>query len=156
MFPGKGALTYTGSLGTVMKESIQTAFSLIKLKSHMLNIHSDILKKNDFHIHAPNAIPKDGPSAGVAIFSSILSTILNKSFPLLALTGEISLSGRILPVGGIKEKVLAAIRNNIKIIILPKKNAKDIKKIERVSIKNHKILFINEIDELCKILLQKN
>ncbi|RUM89515.1 MAG: endopeptidase La, partial [Thermodesulfatator sp.] len=126
--PGSGKLTLTGQLGDVMKESAETALSYIRSKACDFNIHQDVFKTEDVHIHVPaGAIPKDGPSAGITIAIALISLFTERPVrPDVAMTGEITLRGLILPVGGIKEKVLAAHRARIKEIILPKRNANDL------------------------------
>lgn len=128
---GKGRLSLTGKLGDVMKESAEIALSLVRSKAKVLKIDEDAFEKSDIHIHVPaGAIPKDGPSAGVAIFASLVSLLTGRPINShVAMTGEITLQGRILPVGGIKSKVLAARRAGIKTIILPKRNEKDLAEI---------------------------
>ncbi len=129
--PGSGKLTLTGQLGDVMKESAQTALSWIRTNASRIGLHSyetsSLLDKTDIHIHFPaGAIPKDGPSAGITIVSAIYSLLSGQTLlPKTAMTGEITLSGLVLPVGGIKEKVLAAHRAGMKKVILPYKNKKD-------------------------------
>ncbi len=125
--PGAGKLILTGQLGDVMKESAQAALSLVKSRAEGLGIHHEVFEKNDIHIHIPaGAIPKDGPSAGVAIFTSLVSLFADKTIRSdIAMTGEISLRGLVLPVGGIKEKIVAAARAGIKTVLLPKRNQRD-------------------------------
>ncbi len=129
--PGKGSLILTGSLGDVMKESARAALSYLKSNAKTFKIDPNLLEKSDLHIHVPaGATPKDGPSAGVAISLAILSVLTNRPIrPDLAMTGEISLRGRVLPIGGLKEKVLAAARAGIKHIMLPEKNKIDLAEI---------------------------
>ncbi|GAI26422.1 unnamed protein product, partial [marine sediment metagenome] len=119
--PGKGNLQLTGQIGDVMKESAQTAFSIVKANAKKLKIDSDQFSKFDYHIHVPaGAVPKDGPSAGAAMFTSLVSLLLGKQTrPDVAMTGEITLRGLVLPVGGLKEKILAAKQAGIKTVILP-------------------------------------
>jgi ATP-dependent Lon protease len=126
--PGDGKLILTGQLGEVMKESAQAAMTYLLAHGSELGISADLFKKKNFHIHVPaGAIPKDGPSAGVAIMLSLASLLLGKTLrPGLAMTGEITLKGNVLPVGGIKEKVLAAHRSELKTLILPKENQRDL------------------------------
>ena len=124
---GKG-LQLTGQLGDVMKESAQTALSYVRAHAAALHISPDFYEKSDLHIHVPaGAVPKDGPSAGVTMTSAIASLLSGRPIkPALAMTGEVTLSGKVLPVGGIKEKVLAAKRAGIKTVILPERNRKDL------------------------------
>jgi len=132
LIPGKGKLILTGSLGKVMQESATAALSFLKSKSDELSIDKKVFEENDIHIHLPEGgIPKDGPSAGIALTTALTSAICNISVDRkVSMTGEITLRGRVLPVGGIKEKVLAAKRAGIKKIIMPYKNKKDLKDIK--------------------------
>ncbi|HEX5512804.1 MAG TPA: endopeptidase La, partial [Gammaproteobacteria bacterium] len=125
--PGSGRLILTGQLGDVMKESAQAALSLVKSRAADLGIEADLFEKSDIHIHVPaGAIPKDGPSAGVAMFMALVSVLTGKTMPAdMAMTGEISLRGQVLPVGGIKEKATAAARAGIKTVLLPARNQRD-------------------------------
>jgi len=127
-FPGKGKVSSTGKLGDVMKESIQAAEYFIKSRASILGISHDSLSKNDIHVHIPEgAIPKDGPSAGIAMVTSMVSALTgNPVRHNVAMTGELTLRGRVLPIGGLKEKLLAAVRAGIKIAIIPKDNVKDL------------------------------
>ena len=126
--PGKGKVTSTGKLGDVMKESIQAAEYFIKNRAALIGISAEKLQKNDIHVHVPEgATPKDGPSAGVAMVTSLVSTLTG--IPIrgdVAMTGEITLSGRVLAIGGLKEKLLAAVRGGIKTALIPKENEKDL------------------------------
>ncbi len=128
---GKGKLTLTGQLGDVMKESAEAAYTYLRANAEALGLPVDFHKESDFHVHVPEgAVPKDGPSAGVAILVSMLSALTGKApRPSLSMTGEVTLRGRVLPVGGIKEKVLAAHRAGIRNILLPKENEKDLPEI---------------------------
>ncbi len=147
---GKGKLTLTGNLGDVMKESATTALSYIKSNSTDLNIDSTAFEETDIHIHIPEgAIPKDGPSAGITMFTAIVSAFKQEVIkPYLAMSGEITLRGKVLPVGGIKEKVLAAKRSGMKTVMLCSKNKKDIDKIEPEFIKNLNIVYVDTMDEV--------
>ncbi len=152
--PGRGSLILTGKLGEVMKESCQAALTLIRANSDLWVIDPSEIEKSDIHIHVPEgAIPKDGPSAGVAIFVSLLSLFTGKPVDSeIAMTGEITLRGKVMPVGGIKEKVLAAKRAGIKKVILPKWNEKDVKELPSYIIKGMEFMFVDNIKEVVKIL----
>jgi len=155
-FPGKGAIILTGQIGDVMKESATAAFSLIRSRAVSLKIDPKLLAESDIHIHVPaGAVPKDGPSAGVAMFTALASLMLNKPVRHdLAMTGEITLRGLVLPIGGLKEKTLAAKRAGIKQVIVPARNEKDLPDIPeevRDSIKFH---FVDNIDQVLRIALR--
>ena len=152
---GERGLVLTGSLGDVMKESAQAALSYIRTHHKELNIDEDFYNKHDIHIHVPaGAIPKDGPSAGIAIAISIISLLINRAVRRdIAMTGEITLTGRILPVGGVKEKVLAAKRAGIKKILLPQKNRPDIEEFSNDVKKGIKFIFLENIDQALKYVL---
>jgi ATP-dependent Lon protease len=157
LFPGKGNLIITGQLGDVMKESARIALSLTRKLCG--EEYSSVFEKNDIHVHVPEgAVPKDGPSAGVTIVTSLVSSIKKISVRNdIAMTGEITLRGRILPVGGIKEKVLAAYRKGIRKIILPKQNEYDVEKIPKDVVNEIEFVFVNEIEEVLKeALLSEN
>ncbi len=151
--PGKGKLSLTGQLGEVMKESAQAALSFIRSKADKLGVENGFHENYDIHIHIPaGAVPKDGPSAGVTLFTSLVSLLSDKKVRSdIAMTGEITLRGHILPVGGIKEKVLAASRAGIKNVILPKKNEKDLIEIPEKIRNNINFHFISEMDDILKI-----
>ncbi|MHC4456160.1 MAG: endopeptidase La [Planctomycetota bacterium] len=153
--PGKGNLQLTGHIGDVMKESAQAAFSIVKANAKQLKIDDDRFKKFDYHIHVPaGAIPKDGPSAGVAMFTSLVSLLLAKPVrPDVAMTGEITLRGLVLPVGGLKEKILAAKQAGIKTVILPQRNKKDIPEVPAEAKKGLKFKFVKNTTEALKIAL---
>ncbi|MDD5326338.1 MAG: endopeptidase La [Phycisphaerae bacterium] len=154
--PGKGILQLTGHIGDVMKESAQAAFSVVKANAKKLNIEPDRFRKFDYHIHVPaGAIPKDGPSAGVAMFTSLVSLLLGKAVrPDVAMTGEITLRGLVLPIGGLKEKILAAKQAGIKTVILPARNKKDIPEVPKEAQKGLKFAFVKNTDEALKIALE--
>ncbi len=154
---GKGNLTMTGNLGNVMKESATIALEYIKAKHDELGISSEEIQKNNIHIHVPEgATPKDGPSAGIAMLTSIVSSFKNKKVKShLAMTGEITLRGKVLPVGGIKEKMLAAARAGIKEIILCEANRKDVEEIKKDYIKALKINYVNRMSEVVELALEK-
>jgi len=148
--PGKGAITLTGQIGDVMKESATAAFSLIRSRSEQLGIDPKLLAESDIHIHVPaGAIPKDGPSAGVAMFTALASLMLNRPVKHdLAMTGEITLRGLVLPIGGLKEKTLAAKRAGIRQVIVPKRNEKDLPDIPEEVKKTLKFHFVENIDQV--------
>jgi len=154
---GKGGLSLTGSLGDVMKESAQAALTYIKSQAGTLGIDIRIFSQNDFHIHVPEgSIPKDGPSAGVTIATTLLSVCANrKVYRDVAMTGEITLRGHVLPVGGIKEKVLAAQRAGVKKIILPLACKKDLIDIPPKVKKEMRFIFVAEVNEVFKHALAK-
>jgi ATP-dependent Lon protease len=147
---GKGSLTLTGNLGEVMKESATIALEYIKSHSRELNIESEIFEKYNIHLHVPEgAIPKDGPSAGITMATSIASAITRRKVKKnIAMTGEITLRGKVLPVGGIKEKILAAKRAGISNIILSKENKKDIQQIKEIYIEGLKFKFVDDVIEV--------
>lgn len=147
---GKGKLTLTGNLGDVMKESATTALSYLKSKSSELGIDDDLLENNDIHIHVPEgAIPKDGPSAGITMLASLTSAFLGKNIkPFIAMSGEITLRGQVLPVGGIKEKVLAAKRSGLKKIILCSENEKHVLQIDPTYIKDVEFIYVDNMREV--------
>ncbi len=153
---GKGNLSLTGHLGDVMKESAKAALSYIRSKSEAYQIDEDIFSKSDIHIHVPSgAIPKDGPSAGIPLFVSLFSLLTKKKVKNdVAMTGEITLRGTVLPIGGIKEKTLAAKQAGINNIILPEKNRNDIKEIPKEVRKNLKFHFVKEMDEVLSLALE--
>jgi ATP-dependent Lon protease len=157
MSRGKGKLTLTGNLGPVMKESATTALTYLKSKADELGIDTKVFDEWDVHIHVPEgAIPKDGPSAGIAILTALTSLFTqHKVRPYLAMTGEITLRGRVLPVGGIKEKILAAKRAGIKEIILCKQNEKDVEEINRDFIKDVKFHYVTEMMGVLDLALEK-
>lgn len=150
IMPGNGRLTLTGKLGDVMKESAQTALSFVRSRSDKLGIADNYFQKHDIHVHVPEgAIPKDGPSAGITIASALFSAISGKKLCRhIAMTGEITLQGRVLPVGGIKEKVLAAHRNGIDIVILPRANEKDSEDIPANIRRKLKLIWVEDTDSV--------
>jgi ATP-dependent Lon protease len=153
--PGKGTLTLTGSLGDVMKESVKTAMTNIRADYQRLGIDHDAFSKTDFHVHVPaGATPKDGPSAGITIATAIASLLTNKPVQSrLAMTGEITLHGQVLPIGGLKEKSLAAYRAGIKRVIIPKDNEKDLVEIPNEVRRNLKFIPVKHINEVFDIAL---
>ncbi|MAJ98606.1 MAG: endopeptidase La [Flavobacteriales bacterium] len=156
--PGKGKLSLTGNLGKVMKESAMIAMEYIKSNHKYFKLSPKIFEKNDLHIHVPEgAVPKDGPSAGITILTSIVSILTNKKIKKkIAMSGEITLRGRVLPVGGIKEKVLAAKRAGINLVILSAENKKDIDQINKEYLKGISFKFVDEMMEVIKLSLVDN
>ncbi len=156
--PGKGQLLLTGQIGDVMKESAQAAFSIVKANTNKLKIDANKFTKCDYHIHVPaGAIPKDGPSAGVAMFTSLVSLLLGQpTRPDVAMTGEITLRGLVLPVGGLKEKILAAKQAGIKTVILPARNKKDLPDVPKEAKKGLTFEFVKNTADALKIALNAN
>jgi ATP-dependent Lon protease len=153
--PGKGTMTLTGNLGTVMKESATIALEYIKANSDIMGLNSEILNKYNIHLHVPEgATPKDGPSAGIAMLTSLVSLLTQKRIKKnLAMTGEITLRGKVLPVGGIKEKILAAKRANIKDIILCHENKSDIDEIKPEYLEGLTFHYVKEMSEVLQIAI---
>ena len=154
---GRKSLTLTGHLGDVMKESAQAALSYVRSEAQKIGIDESFFEKFDIHVHVPaGSIPKDGPSAGIAMAVALTSLLTNRKVkPAIAMTGEITLSGRVLPIGGVKEKVLAAKRSGIKQIILPDKNEKDLQEIPPEVRKGLKFHFVGRIDEAIEVAIEK-
>ncbi len=150
---GSGQLSITGNIGKVMKESAQIALAYIKSKHKQLGIDAEVFDKNQIHVHVPEgATPKDGPSAGITMLTSMVSAFTGKKVKAnLAMTGEITLRGKVLPVGGIKEKMLAAKRAKIKEIILCEKNRKDVEEIKKSDIKGMKFHYVNKMEEVLRL-----
>ena len=148
--PGKGKFTVTGQLGDVMKESCSAAMSYVRSRGPLFGIDKEFFANTDIHIHVPEgAIPKDGPSAGIAITTSIVSAMMRVPVKRsVAMTGEVTLRGRVLAIGGLKEKIMAAHRAGIKTIICPKENDKDIKDIPKEVVKDLKIVFVDHVDQV--------
>ena len=155
--PGSGKLILTGQLGDVMKESAQAALSLVKARSQQLGIAAEVLEKSDIHIHVPaGATPKDGPSAGVAMFIALSSLLTGRPVRSdVAMTGEISLRGLVLPIGGVKEKVLAALRAGIKTVMLPERNRRDLEDIPADAREQLAFKWIHDVDEAVDTALEK-
>ncbi len=154
---GKGGLTLTGQLGSVMKESAQAAQSYIRARSPEFGLPENFWEKNDIHVHVPaGSIPKDGPSAGVTMISALTSLVTGiRVRSDLAMTGEITLRGTVLPVGGIKEKVLAALRSGVKEVILPERNRKDLYEVPSEVKEKLKFHFVKRVDEVLDIALER-
>lgn len=155
---GKGSLTLTGQLGDVMKESAQAALSYVRSRSKELGIKDDIFSKTDIHIHVPaGATPKDGPSAGITISTAIASALTGRPVNRhVAMTGEVTLRGRVLPIGGLKEKALAAKRMGINCVIIPARNKKDLEDIPKYIRKDMEFIFAETMDDVLKVALKKS
>ncbi|GEK09971.1 endopeptidase La [Pseudoalteromonas sp. McH1-7] len=153
--PGKGKLTYTGSLGDVMQESIQAAMTVVRNRAEKLRINDDFYEKRDIHVHVPEgATPKDGPSAGIAMVTGLVSSLTGNPVRAdVAMTGEITLRGEVLPIGGLKEKLLAAHRGGIKRVLIPKKNERDLKEIPENVLEGLDIHAVSWIDEVLSLAL---
>jgi ATP-dependent Lon protease len=153
--PGKGTFTVTGKLGEVMQESTQAAMSYVRSRAERLGLERGFHQKVDIHIHVPEgATPKDGPSAGIAIATAIVSALIRKPVKHdLAMTGEITLRGRVLPIGGLKEKILAAHRGKVKTIIIPQENEKDLKEIRESILKDIKIVIVEHMDDVLDVAI---
>jgi ATP-dependent Lon protease len=153
--PGKGQLQLTGQIGDVMKESAQAAFSVVKANAKRLGIDPEKFAKSDYHVHVPaGAVPKDGPSAGTAVFTSLVSLLLNKPVrPDVAMTGEITLRGLVLPIGGLKEKILAAKQAGIEMVILPERNRKDVPDVPKEAKKGLQLEFVKDVDNVLALAL---
>ena len=155
--PGKGKMTITGKLGDVMQESVQAARSFVRARAASLGVRPETFDKVDIHIHVPEgATPKDGPSAGVAMVTSIVSVLTRIPVKAsVAMTGEITLRGRVLPIGGLKEKLLAALRGGLKTVLIPKDNEKDLAEIPDNVKKGLEIVPVATLDEVLQRALQR-
>ena len=155
IMPGKGGVTLTGKLGDVMKESIQAARSYVRARARIFGIRLKYFEKHDIHVHVPEgATPKDGPSAGVAMVTSIVSALTGNAVRKdVAMTGEISLRGRVLPIGGLKEKLLAALRGGLTTVLIPKENEKDLEEIPDNVLRVLKIVPVTTVDEVLSLAL---
>ncbi len=156
--PGKGKLTQTGSLGDVMQESIQAAMTVVRSRAEKLGINADFYEKRDIHVHVPEgATPKDGPSAGIAMCTALVSSLTGNPVKAeVAMTGEITLRGEVLPIGGLKEKLLAAHRGGIKTVLIPKDNERDLEEIPDNVIADLKVISVQWIDEVLKVALEQD
>jgi ATP-dependent Lon protease len=154
-YPGKANVTLTGQLGDVMAESVEAALSLVRTRVRELGIPADAFKDTDVHVHVPSgAVPKDGPSAGVAMFTALASLFTDTPVrSTVAMTGEITLRGLVLPIGGLKEKSLAALRAGVKHVILPKLNAKDLVEVPDEVKEKLKFSLVDNVDEVLALAL---
>lgn len=154
--PGKGIVKQTGKLGEVMKESIDTAYSVVRSHAQALGIEPEVFEKTDVHVHVPEgAIPKDGPSAGITMYTTLVSVFTK--IPVksdVAMTGEITLQGRVLPIGGLKEKLLSALRGGIKTVVIPKGNEKDLAELPEIVKKELKIVLAENVSDVLKVALE--
>ena len=155
---GKGGLQMTGQMGDVMQESGQAALTYIKSRAAELKIDLEVFERMDIHVHMPEgAIPKDGPSAGITMATAIISALTGRPvFKHVGMTGEITLRGRILPIGGVREKVLAAHRAGLKTVILPEKNLKDLTELPKTAKSELKIIPVKNMDDVLQIALGKD
>jgi len=157
VMPGKGVITRTGSLGDVMKESVEAARTVVRSRARRLGIKDEMFEKRDIHIHVPDgATPKDGPSAGAAMTTAFVSALLG--IPVradVAMTGEITLRGEVTGIGGLKEKLLAAHRGGVKIVIIPEENVKDLADIPENAKNNLEIVPVKWIDQVLEIALER-
>ena len=155
IMPGKGSLNLTGQLGSVMKESAEAAYTWVRSHSGQLGLGDDFYKDRDIHIHVPEgAVPKDGPSAGVTMVTALTSAFTG--IPVLqnvAMTGEITLRGRVLPIGGLKEKTLAAYRAGITVLVIPKENVKDLEEIPPYVLSQFRVVAAETIEDVLNTAL---
>ena len=157
LVPGKGQLILTGQLGNVMKESASAALSVVRSRAERLGIDNEFLQKHDVHVHVPEgATPKDGPSAGIAMATALVSMLTKNPVKAdVAMTGEITLRGRVLPIGGLKEKLLAALRGGIRTVLIPDENKKDLTDLPKAVTQGLKIIPVRWIDEVLDIALER-
>jgi ATP-dependent Lon protease len=155
LMPGKGALRLTGKLGDVMQESAHAALSFVRSRAEQFGIPRDFSRKVDVHIHVPEgAIPKDGPSAGITICTALVSAVTRMAVRRdVAMTGEITLRGKVLPIGGVKEKLLAAHRIGVTTVILPRENEKDLADVPKNVLEAMEVQLVDHVDEVLKIAL---
>jgi ATP-dependent Lon protease len=153
---GSGRLILTGQLGDVMKESVQAALTLVKSRAQALQLDPAVFEKTDVHVHVPaGAIPKDGPSAGVAMFIALRSLFMDQAVRNdVAMTGEISLRGLVLPVGGIKEKVLAAAAAGIKCVMMPARNRKDLEEVPQTAKQQLEFVFLDDVEQAARVAIR--
>ena len=155
--PGKGSLKLTGQLGDVMKESAEAAFSWVRAHSGELGLAEDFYTSTDLHIHLPEgAVPKDGPSAGITLTTALVSALTGRKVRQdVAMTGEMTLRGRVLPIGGLKEKTLAAFRAGVRTLIIPKENHKDLEEIPEHVLKEFRVVEVENIQQVLDTVLEK-
>ena len=155
VMPGSGDIMLTGQLGDVMKESARTGISYIRSVSSQYQIEEDFFEKHDIHVHIPEgAVPKDGPSAGITMATAMISAITGRKVRAdLAMTGEVTLRGRVLPIGGLKEKLLAAKNAGIKTVLIPKENVADVEELSTEITKGLEILPVEHMNEVLKAAL---
>jgi ATP-dependent Lon protease len=155
LLPGKGGITFTGQLGDVMQESAQAAHSYARSQARHLGIKPSAFEKNDIHVHLPEGgIPKEGPSAGITLATALISALTKRPVSSkIAMTGEITLRGKVLPVGGVKEKVMAAYRNGLRKVILPERNRKDVVEIPKKIVTEMEIHYVQEMSEVLALAL---
>ena len=157
LVPGKGQLILTGQLGDVMKESASAALSVVRARAEALGIEVDFLQKHDVHLHVPDgATPKDGPSAGIAMVTALVSTLTKVAVRAdIAMTGEITLRGKVTAIGGLKEKLLAALRGGIRTVVIPEENRKDLTDIPKNVTDGMRIVPVKWIDEVLDLALER-
>ena len=157
IMPGKGEIDLTGQMGEVMKESAIAGISFIRSVAREHKIAADVFRKNDFHIHIPEgAVPKDGPSAGITMATAVFSALTKRPvYASVAMTGEITLRGRVLPIGGLKEKILAAKTAGIKKVLVPRENKKDVEEISQEIKSGVEIVYVAHMEEVLKHALGK-
>jgi ATP-dependent Lon protease len=155
-FPGKGGFTLTGQLGDVMKESVRAALSLVRSRAPQIGIDPKVFEENEVHVHVPaGAVPKDGPSAGIAMFTALASVFSGRPVSKdVAMTGEVTLRGLVLPIGGLKEKSIAALRAGVKTILIPKLNEKDVPDLPEEVRQRLTIIPVETVDEVLKAALE--
>lgn len=158
IMPGKGKVTHTGQLGEVMQESIHAAMTVVRSRAKAFGLPDDFYEKHDFHVHVPEgATPKDGPSAGIGMCTVLVSIVTQIPVKAdVAMTGEITLRGQVLPIGGLKEKLLAAHRGGIKHVIIPEENVKDLEEIPDNVLRKLTIHPVNTIEQVLELALQRN
>ena len=155
--PGKGVLQLTGQMGDIMKESAQTALSYVRSAADRFGVKNSYFEKHDIHIHIPEgAVPKDGPSAGITMAAAMMSAVTNRpASAKTAMTGEVTLRGRVLPIGGLKEKLLAARMAHMEKVLVPAKNRPDVEELSKEITKGMEIVFVTSMEEVLEEVLLK-